>query len=122
MSPSSKRGGGGGNAVEEEEEQQQAQPGVVDLSISPLDYDFQALRRQQSASSPLLLASPSHGNNNNNNTMMTTTNMTMMMRITERILTEYVAACRFYGCGNRINAGVLTTIRFSLPALRVSAG
>lgn len=32
-----------------------------------------------------------------------------------------MAACRFYGCGDRINAGVLTTLRFSLPALRVSA-
>jgi hemolysin III len=32
-----------------------------------------------------------------------------------------MSACRFYGCGNRINSGVLTTLRFSLPALRVSA-
>ncbi|KAL7558661.1 hypothetical protein ACA910_010036 [Epithemia clementina (nom. ined.)] len=40
-------------------------------------------------------------------------------RLVEHILSEYIAACRFYGCGDRLNAGVLTTIRFSLPCLRV---
>ena len=37
----------------------------------------------------------------------------------EQILTEYIAACRFYGCENRLNAGVMTTLRFSLPCLRI---
>jgi hypothetical protein len=33
---------------------------------------------------------------------------------------EYMAVCRFFGVGHRVNAGVLTTFRFSLPSLRVS--
>lgn len=36
------------------------------------------------------------------------------------IIGEYIAACQFYGCGDRINAGVLTTLRYSLPSLRVT--
>lgn len=40
---------------------------------------------------------------------------------TERLMQQYVAACHLYGCQDRINAGVLTTLRFSLPALRTSA-
>mmetsp|Transcript_29380 Transcript_29380/g.44838 ORF Transcript_29380/g.44838 Transcript_29380/m.44838 type:complete len:626 (-) Transcript_29380:192-2069(-) len=35
------------------------------------------------------------------------------------VLTEYVATAKMYGCGNT-NPGVLTTLRFSLPTLRVS--
>jgi len=39
----------------------------------------------------------------------------------ESILAEYVATCQFYGLTkDRANAGVLTTLRFSLPSLRVS--
>lgn len=38
----------------------------------------------------------------------------------EQILLEYTTACRIYGCSSRINAGVLTTLRFGLPTLRVS--
>jgi hypothetical protein len=38
----------------------------------------------------------------------------------EAIIGEYIAACRLYGCADRINAGVLTAFRFSLPSLRVS--
>jgi hypothetical protein len=37
----------------------------------------------------------------------------------ESIVAEYIAACTFYGCNS--NAGILTTFRFSLPALRVTA-
>jgi hypothetical protein len=38
----------------------------------------------------------------------------------ESILQEYTAACQIYGCADRINAGILTTLRFRLPSLRVS--
>ena len=39
---------------------------------------------------------------------------------TETLIQEYVSACHLYGCADRINAGVLTTIRFGLPTLRAS--
>jgi len=39
--------------------------------------------------------------------------------VMKTILHEYLTATKFYGC-NSINAGVLTTFRFSLPTLRVS--
>ena len=38
----------------------------------------------------------------------------------EQIIHEYTLACQIYGCSARINPGVLTAIRFSLPTLRVS--
>ncbi|KAL7526954.1 hypothetical protein ACHAXR_002733 [Thalassiosira sp. AJA248-18] len=38
----------------------------------------------------------------------------------ETILHEYTLACQIYGCSQRINPGILTTFRFSLPTLRVS--
>mmetsp|Transcript_2943 Transcript_2943/g.6371 ORF Transcript_2943/g.6371 Transcript_2943/m.6371 type:complete len:638 (+) Transcript_2943:112-2025(+) len=38
----------------------------------------------------------------------------------EQILHEYTTACNIYGCSTRLNPGILTTIRFSLPTLRVS--
>lgn len=38
----------------------------------------------------------------------------------ETILHEYTLACQVYGCAQRINPGILTTLRFSLPTLRVS--
>lgn len=37
----------------------------------------------------------------------------------ETIIAEYIAACQFYGCNS--NAGILTTFRFSLPSMRVTA-
>ena len=38
----------------------------------------------------------------------------------EQIIQEYTQACAIYGCSNRLNPGVLTCIRYSLPTLRVS--
>lgn len=38
----------------------------------------------------------------------------------ENLIHLYISACHFYGCSDRINAGVLTTLRFSLPTLRAS--
>jgi hemolysin III len=38
----------------------------------------------------------------------------------ETILVEYTEACRIYGIPHRINPGVLTALRYSLPTLRVS--
>ena len=70
-------------------------------------YDLDALQRQNSVTSPLVLAPMSAPNN---------------VKRVEQIITDYIAACRFYGCGDRINAGVLTTIRFSLPSMRLSGG
>lgn len=72
-----------------------------------LQYDLEALRRQNSSTSPLVVAPMSAPDN---------------VKRVERIITDYIAACRFYGCGDRINAGVLTTIRFSLPSMRLSGG
>ena len=54
-----------------------------------------------------------------NTTMPSPTFQSSHARVVERILSDYIAACRFYGCGDRVNAGVLTTLRFSLPCLRV---
>lgn len=42
------------------------------------------------------------------------------MATMENIMAEYIATCKFYGCESRSNAGVLTTLRFALPSLRVS--
>lgn len=36
------------------------------------------------------------------------------------MIREYTNFCGLYGCSDRVNAGVLTTLRFSLPSLRVS--
>jgi len=82
-------------------------------------YDLQALRRQNSSISPLLLAPMTSSSSRQVSDINQTKNAA---RIIERIISEYSAACRFYGCGDRINAGVLTTFRFSLPCLRVSGG
>eukprot|EP00984_Skeletonema_dohrnii_P011300 scaffold4493_cov205-Skeletonema_dohrnii-CCMP3373.AAC.1 len=38
----------------------------------------------------------------------------------EQLLHEYTTACTIFGCNNRINPGVLTTLRYQLPTLRVS--
>lgn len=38
----------------------------------------------------------------------------------DSIIREYIFACNFYGCPDRVNAGVLTTFNFSMPYLRVS--
>ena len=38
----------------------------------------------------------------------------------ESLIHQYISACHLFGAGDRINAGVLTTLRFSLPTLRVS--
>lgn len=88
--------------------------GEVDAATSmvpSLDYDLPALRRQNSAASPLvvapmILAPPLSSSSQH-------------QHLVERILAEYAACCRFYGCPTA-NAGILTTLRFSLPSLRVS--
>ena len=73
----------------------------VNNRSSPTKYDLEALKK--STASPLVLAPMSSPTSNH-----------------QDILAEYMAACRFYGCGDRINAGVLTCLRFSLPSLRVT--
>ncbi|CAB9512141.1 UPF0073 inner membrane protein YqfA [Seminavis robusta] len=72
------------------------------------DYNMQEVARQSSVVSPLVLAP-----------MLQPLEPGKMATV-ENIIAEYIATCRFYGCQDRVNAGVLTTLRFSLPSLRVS--
>jgi len=78
----------------------QQQQSFDELNISNL------LRRKNSSVSPLILQPMMHS--------------TLSPEGIEGVLSEYVSACRFYGCGDRINSGVLTALRFQLPAVRVS--
>ena len=69
-------------------------------------YNLQALQRRNSTNvSPLVTAPMLHSGG----------------PAAESIIGEYIAACRVYGCADRINAGVMTAIRFCLPSLRVSS-
>eukprot|EP00956_Cyclotella_meneghiniana_P004583 scaffold5639_cov70-Cyclotella_meneghiniana.AAC.5 len=66
-----------------------------------------------------------HYNTNNNalssnQTLHPTTATTIQEGSIEHILQEYTSACTIYGCAHRLNPGVLTTLRYSLPTLRVS--
>jgi hypothetical protein len=70
-------------------------------------YNLQSLRRPSSSISPLVSAPM----------LYSTVGSPLAV---EAIIGEYIAACRLYGCADRINAGVLTAFRFSLPSLRVS--
>ena len=71
-------------------------------------YNLQALRNTSSVS-PLVTAP-----------MLHTSGGLRSLPMIESIIGEYTAACKVYGCSDRINAGILTTIRFSLPSLRVT--
>lgn len=71
------------------------------------EYDKVFAAQCNSCVSPLVVAPMMHNPANNN------TN-------SQVIIAEYVAACQFYGCGDRVNAGVVTCFRFSLPSLRVT--
>jgi hypothetical protein len=75
-----------------------------DVPLEQVDYDLHTLRKQKSSLSPLVVAP-----------MMF---LSSPASTTEAILSQYIAACRFYGCP--LNSGVLTTFRFCLPSLRVS--
>lgn len=83
--------------------------------VTMTDDSLRLLRRASSSSAspwvlaPMLAATPLATGQVHHNPAMV-----------ERLISEYVAACHFYGCGDRVNAGVLTTLRYSLPALRVS--
>eukprot|EP00956_Cyclotella_meneghiniana_P019156 scaffold32596_cov22-Cyclotella_meneghiniana.AAC.1 len=66
-----------------------------------------------------------HYNTNNNvlssnQTLHPITATTIQEGSIEHILQEYTSACTIYGCAHRLNPGVLTTLRYSLPTLRVS--
>jgi len=80
------------------------------LDDRPLgNYDLQALQRHGSSVSPLVLAPLlSNGTHNQHHDRV------------QDIIHDYIAACKFYGCGERVNPGVLTSLRFSLPAMRVA--
>jgi hypothetical protein len=66
-------------------------------------YNLQALQRSSSSISPLVAAPMSLQQNNQK---------------LEGIIGEYMCLCQFYKVP--YNAGILTTLRFSLPSLRVS--
>ena len=78
------------------------------------DYNLEQVAREHSAViSPLVLAPMLQP------LEPTTVGKTKMATL-EAIMAEYIATCKFYGCASRVNAGVLTTLRFALPSLRVS--
>jgi hemolysin III len=86
---------------------------IMDTSAHSLgDYNLKVLKEQNSNTSvsPLVLAPM----------IMPIVGSPKYQSIMENIIMEYTAACRFFGVGDRVNAGILTTFRFSLPSLRVS--
>ena len=83
------------------------------LNNSPASSSFS---EATTASNDLLPSVPSMSANNTT-TLASINNNTVSI---EQILNEYTAACTIFGIQNRINPGVLTTLRFSLPTLRVS--
>lgn len=44
------------------------------------------------------------------------------MAVLEDVLADYRLLCQFYQCENGVNAGVMTSLRYSLPHVRVSVG
>lgn len=73
-----------------------------------IDYNLQAF--DASRASPLVLAPM----------MQSSERLSQQHNTVEMVLSEYITACRFYGCESRINAGVLTCLRYALPCLRTS--
>lgn len=71
-----------------------------------MDYNLQALA-SSSPASPLVLAP-----------MLLQPSTAHHQSTVEMVLSEYIAACRFYG--STANSGVLTSLRFALPCLRTS--
>ena len=87
------------------------------------DYNLEQVARDNSAViSPLVLAPLLHPHESTviSATNTTTTTTTNIMATLESIMAQYITTCKFYGCESRVNAGVLTTLRFTLPSLRVS--
>ena len=96
------------------------------------DFDLEQVAQDHSAViSPLVLApllQPVESTVTTTSTTIATgdtnndaaTAMMKKMATLESIMAEYIATCKFYGCESRVNAGVLTTLRFTLPSLRVS--
>ena len=84
------------------------------------DYNLQALRDQGSTVSPFCLAPMTMPFSVGSTTITATRHQTIM----EAIMKDYMDACRFYGGSptpdRSFNAGILTTLRFSLPSLRAS--
>ena len=71
--------------------------------LKEYDQVFNSFPSNQSCVSPLVVAPMMHSSN-----------------ASESIIVEYIAACQFYGCADRVNAGVLTAFRFSLPSLKLT--
>lgn len=76
------------------------------------------LRRRAVNGDSALSTTSSNGTSSNN--VNGSTNKSRNIDEIETIIQEYTTACQIYGCGDRINSGVLTTFRFQLPSLRVS--
>jgi hypothetical protein len=74
-------------------------------------YNLKALQKSLSTisplvSAPMMLNPPTSSSSNN------------VVATTETVIGEYMCFCRFYKV--KYNAGILTTLRFSLPCLRVT--
>jgi len=143
-------GGGGGAAsvvprnYNDEDDEYVSGGGSCDIAddlhrlqdVMLAEYDIPALRRQNSSVSPLVVAPmmspiPSTSSSSKRRQEPSTgggsgvvvpaaMNVPSAGAVLERIISEYLSACDLYGCRNRVNPGVLTALRFSLPALRVS--
>lgn len=60
-------------------------------------------------------------NSDSNNAGTGTIPRMMIMRpATKDLIQEYINYCSFFGCENRYNAGIITTIRYKLPCLRAT--
>jgi hemolysin III len=79
-------------------------------NLEIIDYNLTAFATSQA--SPLVLAPM----------MQSSARLSRQHSTVEAVLSEYIAACKFYGgsSSDRINAGVLTCFRYSLPCLRTN--
>jgi hemolysin III len=102
-------------------------PGASSTSLGFVEYDLPSLRRlHQTRASPFVVAPMTlhhqqqhphqpHPSPASPSSLLLTSQHAAQA---ELLLAEYLACCQFYG-GRHPNAGVLTTLRFSLPSLRV---
>jgi hypothetical protein len=88
-------------------------------------YNLQQAMQQRTSSSisplvsvPMMSSFVSSNNDDNNKSTTTTTATKTTIGSVEQLLGEYMCLCQFYKLP--YNAGVLTTLRFRLPSLRVS--
>ena len=96
---------------------------VSTASFSGLDITRKSEARtptEQKSSASSSMSSRSPDIDTATQTTLACTELTVYEDCIEQIIQEYTHACAIYGCHNRLNPGVLTCIRYSLPTLRVS--